>query len=101
MRIEKFHVYLADLNPQKGTEPGKIRPVVVVQTDLLNNVHPRTMVCPITTKVVEDSTIAGKFTNRDSRIKFLIKYQPNSRRKYHGNIQSRFKRKHLCQRQEF
>ena len=38
-----------------GTEPGKIRPVVVLQTDLLNNAHPSTIVCPITSKVVNEA----------------------------------------------
>jgi mRNA interferase MazF len=51
MKIEKFHIYLADLNPGRGSEPGKIRPVVVLQTDLLNNIHPSTIVCPLTTKL--------------------------------------------------
>ena len=51
MEIKKWHVYLADLNPRIGTEPGKVRPVVVVQTDLLNELHPSTVVCPLTTKV--------------------------------------------------
>lgn len=45
------HVYLADLNPRFGTEPGKVRPVVVVQTDSLNRYHLSTIVCPLTTKV--------------------------------------------------
>lgn len=45
------HLYLANLNPRFGTEPGKIRPVVVVQTDSLNRYHPSTIVCPLTTKV--------------------------------------------------
>ncbi len=37
-------------NPQRGTEPGKIRPVVVVQTDLLNGLHhPRDL--PVTTNL--------------------------------------------------
>jgi mRNA interferase MazF len=51
MRIEKFGIYIADLNPRYGTEPGKKRPVVVVQTDLLNDVHPSTIICPISSKV--------------------------------------------------
>lgn len=51
MKIKKWNVYLADLNPKMGTEPGKVRPVVVVQTDLLNGFHPSTVVCPVTTKV--------------------------------------------------
>ena len=41
MEIRKWHVYIADLNPRMGTEPGKVRPVIVVQTDLLNGIQPR------------------------------------------------------------
>jgi len=57
LKVEKFGVYLADLGAHIGTEPGKIRPVVVIQTDLLNNVHPSTLICPLTTKVVKSATI--------------------------------------------
>ena len=57
MKIEKFHFYLADLNPRLGTEPGKVRPVVAVQTDLLNGIHPSTIICPMTTQVVKEATI--------------------------------------------
>ena len=57
MTIKKFHLYLADHNPRMGTEPGKTRPVVVVQTDLLNTAHLSTLVCPITTKVVLSANI--------------------------------------------
>lgn len=45
------HLYVADLNPRFGTEAGKIRPVIVVQTDALNHFHPSTIICPLTTKV--------------------------------------------------
>lgn len=45
-------IWLANLNPQIGSEAGKIRPVLVVQTDLLNEQeHNSTIICPITTKV--------------------------------------------------
>lgn len=47
----KGDVWLANLNPRLGTEPGKVRPVVVVQTDLLNPHHTSTLVCPVTSKV--------------------------------------------------
>jgi mRNA interferase MazF len=57
MDIRKWNVYLADLNPSFGTEPGKTRPVVVVQTDLLNNHHPSTIICPLTTKIHPQSEI--------------------------------------------
>ena len=52
MRPQYGHLYVADLNPRFGTEPGKTRPVVVVQTDGLNRLHPSTIICPLTTKVV-------------------------------------------------
>ncbi len=58
MRIRKFNIYLADLNPRFGTEPGKTRPVVVIQTNLLNDAqHPSTIVCPITTKPVSGADV--------------------------------------------
>ena len=53
--IRKFNVYVADLNPRRGTEAGKTRPVVVIQTDLLNVIHPSTIICPITSHVVSES----------------------------------------------
>ena len=50
------HVYLADLNPRFGTEPGKVRPVIVVQTDALNPYHFSTLICPLTTQVMDVPT---------------------------------------------
>jgi mRNA interferase MazF len=53
MTFEQYEIWLADLNPQFGTEPGKIRPVLVVQTDMLNKIsHASVLICPITTNVV-------------------------------------------------
>ncbi len=57
MKIKQFDIWTADLNPQLGTEPGKIRPVLIVQTDLLNSLHPSTIICPITPNVVKESDI--------------------------------------------
>lgn len=51
MRFEQFEIWLADLNPRFGTETGKTRPILIVQSDLLNNAHPSTIICPITTNV--------------------------------------------------
>lgn len=55
--MKKFEVWVADLNPRVGTEAGKVRPVVVVQTNLLNPVHPSTLVCPISTNVSAGATL--------------------------------------------
>jgi mRNA interferase MazF len=57
INIQQYELWLADLNPRFGTEAGKIRPVVVVQTDLLNKVHPSTIICPITTNIQLKSEI--------------------------------------------
>ncbi len=54
MKIKQYDIWLADLNPSRGTEPGKTRPVVVVQTDLLNETHLSTLICPITTNVQKE-----------------------------------------------
>ncbi len=51
MKIKQFDIWMANLNPSKGTEPGKIRPVVIVQTDLINGDHLSTLICPITSNV--------------------------------------------------
>jgi mRNA interferase MazF len=58
MQINQFEIWIADLNPQIGTEAGKTRPVLVVQTNLLNKTsHPSTIICPITTNVQSKSEI--------------------------------------------
>lgn len=58
MLTKQFEIWLADLNPRIGTEPGKTRPVVIIQTNLLNKIpHPSTIVCPITTNVNKDTEI--------------------------------------------
>ena len=56
MRIKQFDIWIADLEPQRGTETGKVRPVLIVQTNLLKD-HPSTVVCPITTNVSPSSDI--------------------------------------------
>lgn len=57
MKIKQFEVWIADLNPQFGTETGKTRPIIIVQTNLLNSVHPSTIICPITTNIQPESEI--------------------------------------------
>ena len=64
MKIKKFHIYLTDLNPRFGTEPGKIRPAVVIQTDLINHTHTSTMICPISTSITKNSNILRVFINK-------------------------------------
>jgi len=57
MKINQYDIWLANLNPSKGVEPGKTRPVVIIQTNLLNDIHPSTIVCPITSRVSKNAEI--------------------------------------------
>lgn len=54
MRLRRGHVYVVDFRPRLRTKPGKIRPAVVVQGDLLNAAgYPSTVVLPTTTRLAE------------------------------------------------
>jgi len=54
--FKKGEIYLAKLNPKKGNEVGKLRPVLIYQTDLLNDIaHPTTTVLPLSTQLIADA----------------------------------------------
>ena len=56
--VKRGQVWWANLDPARGTEAGKIRQVVILQTDLLNDAgHPSTIVCPITTNLARKASI--------------------------------------------
>lgn len=58
MSIKQYEIWIANFDSQIGTESGKTRPVLVVQTNLLNKIpHPSTLICPITTNVEKGSEI--------------------------------------------
>lgn len=48
-------VWLANLNPRRGTEPGKTRAVLIFQAQaLLDANHPSTLVIPLTSNLTDD-----------------------------------------------
>jgi len=54
--LKQGEVWLANLNPGKGSEPGKTRPVLIVQGQaLLDAKHPSTLIIPLTTNLLEDA----------------------------------------------
>ncbi|UVT14770.1 MAG: type II toxin-antitoxin system PemK/MazF family toxin [Nitrospira sp.] len=58
MQIKRGHLYVVDFNPRVRTKPGKLRPALVVQSDLVNEAgYPSTIVIPTTSKLVEDPGI--------------------------------------------
>jgi mRNA interferase MazF len=67
MAFRRGGVYLANFNPSKGTEPGKIRPCIVMQSNLLNNAgHLSTTILPLTTQLIENAApLRYRLTSRD------------------------------------
>lgn len=56
MAFRRGEVRLANFNPAKGTEPGKIRPCLIIQSDFLNDAnHPSTTVIPLTSRIVSNA----------------------------------------------
>lgn len=54
--FKKGEIYLAKLNPKKGNEVGKLRPVLIYQTNLLNEItHPTTTILPLSTHLIDES----------------------------------------------
>ena len=54
--LDRGAIYLANLNPNKGREPGKVRPIVVIQNNALSEVeHPTVIILPLSSQLVEQS----------------------------------------------
>jgi mRNA interferase MazF len=50
-RVLRYGLYLTDLNPTRGAEIAKIRPVVVVSHDAMNQALDTVVVCPLTSQL--------------------------------------------------
>jgi mRNA interferase MazF len=47
-------IWTANLNPGNGTEPGKTRPVVILQNQTLLDIeHPSSVILPLTTQLID------------------------------------------------
>ena len=56
--IKQFDIWIADLDPGNGSEVGKTRPVLIIQSDLLNsNEHSSFIACPISSQERGDMKI--------------------------------------------
>jgi len=55
VEIKRGRLYVADFNPRVRTKPGKLRPAVALQSDIINEAgYPSTIVIPTTTRLVEN-----------------------------------------------
>lgn len=70
MKIKRYDIFLANLNPTLGSEIKKTRPVVVVSMDEMNECLDTLVVCPLTTKVhpLWKSRIQVKCSGRSAEI---------------------------------
>lgn len=58
MEIKRGYVYIIDFNPQIKTKRGKLRPALVLQSDLVTEAgYPSTIVVPTTTQLIDDPGI--------------------------------------------
>ena len=55
--MQRFELWLVNEHPSNVQLVGKTRPVVIIQTDLLNSVHPTSVVCPLTPNFKENFEI--------------------------------------------
>lgn len=56
MKKHRGEIWLANLNPSRGTEAGKTRPVLIIQNQALLDInHPSTLILPLTTKLVANA----------------------------------------------
>ena len=51
MNIKRYEIYFADRNPTIGSEIKKVRPVVIISQDEMNNHLETVVVCPLTSKI--------------------------------------------------
>ena len=80
MKIERWSVWLANLDPVVGSEQGKTRPVIVVSQTALNQTLPVVNVLPITSRkpnrrVYPNETLLATQTANLSKESIVLCYQ--------------------------
>lgn len=53
MLVKKGDIFLANLEPIKGSEQGGVRPVLIIQNDISNKYSPVAIIATITSKFFE------------------------------------------------
>jgi mRNA interferase MazF len=94
VNIRRGHLYVVDFNPRVRTKPGKVRPAVVVQDDIVNEAgYPSTIVVPATTRLADTDTplrlrlpagVAGLDQESDILVAQVIAVANESFRKHLG-----------------
>jgi mRNA interferase MazF len=51
LSFKRYEIYFADLNPAMGGEIKKVRPVVIISQDEMNQYLETVVICPLTSKL--------------------------------------------------
>lgn len=65
MIINRCDIFLANLEPTKGSERGGIRPVLIIQNDTSNKYSPVTIIAAITSKVFDKEFSTNIFISKN------------------------------------
>ena len=65
METKRGDILLVNFEPAKGSEQGKIRPAIVVQSDLLNKYSTLTIVAPVTSKIYDKEYPTNVFITKE------------------------------------
>ena len=69
-QIIRGEIVLVNLEPTEGSEQGGIRPVLIIQNDILNKHSPTTIIAPITSKIyTKEYPTNVVLKKEDSRLK--------------------------------
>ncbi len=65
MIIKRGEIFLANLEPTKGSEQGGIRPVLIIQNDISNKHSPVTIIAAISSKVFDKEYSTNIFISKE------------------------------------
>jgi|SRR3989338_7916602 len=64
--LRRGDIVLANLEPIKGHEQGRLRPCIIIQNDLGNKFSPTTIISPLTSNVLEKEYPTDVFVDKES-----------------------------------
>lgn len=69
MQVKRGDIFLANLEPIRGSEQGGIRPVLIIQNDISNKYSPVTIISAITSKILDKEFPTDIFISKqDSKL---------------------------------
>jgi mRNA interferase MazF len=63
--LKRGDIFLANLEPIKGSEQGGIRPVLIIQNDISNKYSPVTIIAAITSKIFDKEFPTNVFISKE------------------------------------